>query len=243
MSLRKFITVGLLSVTLFTFSKVSFAANEAVKPEVSFKAAFPQVEFESITPSEIPGLYEVVFGANVLYYYPAKELVIVGNIVGKDMKSHTAERRAALLAELSAKAAKIVKTLPLDKAVKIGEGKHVVIEFTDPDCPYCRKAAEYFTKRTDVTQYIFFAPIAHPGAMPKIQYILGADNKAQAFDAMMLGQEIPAGAKPASDAVKSLAQEHLTLARKVGIQGTPTFFVNGQQVTGADTQKLDELLK
>ncbi|OGU04965.1 MAG: hypothetical protein A2075_25140 [Geobacteraceae bacterium GWC2_58_44] len=60
---------------------------------------------------------------------------------------------------------------------------------------------------------------------------------------MMFGQEIPANAKPASDEVKKLAQEHLALARKVGIQGTPTFFVKDQQIVGADVQKLDELLK
>ena len=118
-----------------------------------------------------------------------------------------------------------------------------MIEFTDPDCPYCRKAAEYFTKRTDVTQYIFFAPLAHPAAITNIQYILGAKNKVEAYDAMMLGQEIPASAKPASDAVKELAQEHMALAKKIGIQGTPAFFIKGQQVMGADIQKLEELLK
>ena len=152
------------------------------------------------------------------------------------MKSRTAEHRGAL-------AAKLVKTLPLDKAVKVGDGKKIVIEFTDPDCPYCRKAFEYFSKRTDVTQYVFFAALAHPAAITKIQYILGADNKAQAFDAMMLGQEIPATAKPVTESIKMLAQEHLSLAKKMGIQGTPTFYIKDEQVVGADTKKIDDLLK
>lgn len=215
---------------------VANAAPEAVKPDAALRAAFPQVPFDSVTPSEIPGLYEVVSGQNIFYFYPEKELIVTGEIIGKDLKSRTAERRGAL-------AAKVVATLPLDKAVKIGDGKISVIEFTDPDCPYCRKAFEYFSKRSDVTQYVFFAPLAHPAAITKIYYILGADNKNQAFDAMMLGQDIPANAKPVTEAVKALAQEHMNLARKVGIQGTPTFFVNGQQVVGADTKRLDELLK
>jgi thiol:disulfide interchange protein DsbC len=194
------------------------------------------VKFDTLSPTEIPGLYEVVSGQNIFYYYPEKDLILTGEIIGKDLKSRTAERRGALAAQL-------VKTLPLDKAVKIGDGKKVVIEFTDPDCPYCRKAFEYFAKRSDVTQYVFFAALAHPAAITKIQYILGADNKAQAFDAMMLGQEIPATAKPVTPAIKALAQEHLDLARKVGIQGTPTFFIKGEQVVGADTAKMDQLLK
>lgn len=235
MSFRKGLLAGFLAAAmLLVLSSLSFAAP--VTPEASFRSAFPQVPFDSISPSEITGLYEVVSGQNVFYYYPEKELILTGEIVGKDLKSRTAERKGAM-------AAKIVKDLPLEKAVKVGDGKKTVIEFTDPDCPYCRRASEYFTKRSDVTRYVFFAPLAHPAAITKIEYILGAENKAEAYDAMMLGQEIPASAKPATAAIKQLAQEHLSLAKKVGIQGTPTFFVNGQMVVGADTKKLDDLLK
>ena len=233
---RSFVASLLMGAVLLGIAGVSYAAPLTVKPEVALREAFPQVKFDTLSPTEIPGLYEVVSGQNIFYYYPEKDLILTGEIIGKDLKSRTAERRGALAAEL-------VKTLPLDKAVKIGDGKKVVIEFTDPDCPYCRKAFEYFAKRSDVTQYVFFAALAHPAAITKIQYILGADNKAQAFDAMMLGQEIPATAKPVTPAIKALAQEHLELAKKVGIQGTPTFYIKGEQVVGADTAKMDQLLK
>ena len=238
---RKFFAALLSGASLFALAAVSSAAP--ITPEAAFRSAFPQIPFDSITPTEITGLYEVVSGQNIFYYHPEKDLVITGELVGKDLKSRTAERKQALASTLMAKAVKAVKELPLDKAVKVGSGKKVVIEFTDPDCPYCRKGSEYFSKRSDVTRYVFFAPLAHPAAIKKIEYILSAENKAEAYDAMMFGQEIPANAKPASDEVKKLAQEHLALARKVGIQGTPTFFVKDQQVVGADVQKLDELLK
>lgn len=234
---RSFVATVLSVVMLLGLVAVSSAAPEAVKPEAALRAAFPQVTaIDSISPSEIPGLYEVVSGQHIFYFYPDKELIITGEIVGKDLKSRTAERRAAV-------AAKLVKSLPLEKAVKIGDGKKVVVEFTDPDCPYCRKASEYFTKRADVTRYVFFAPIAHPGAITKVEYVLGAENKVEAYDAMMMGQEIPAKAKPSTEAIKALAQEHLAIARKIGIQGTPTFYINDQQVVGNDTKRFDELLK
>jgi len=237
---RKFFAALLSGASLFALAAVSSAAPN---PEAAFRSAFPQIPFDSITPTEITGLYEVVSGQNIFYYYPEKDLVITGELVGKDLKSRTAERKQALASTLMANAVKAVKELPLDKAVKVGSGKKVVIEFTDPDCPYCRKGSEYFAKRSDVTRYVFFAPLAHPAAIKKIEYILSAENKAEAYDAMMFGQEIPANAKPASDEVKKLAQEHIALARKVGIQGTPTFFIKDQQVVGADVQKLDGLLK
>ena len=238
---RRFFAAVLSGAVLLGLAGVSFAAPEAAKPEAAkpeavLRAAFPQVTVDSITPSEIPGLYEVVSGQHIFYFYPEKELIVTGEIVGKDLKSRTAERKAAV-------AAKLVKSLPLEKAVKIGDGKKVVIEFTDPDCPYCRKASEYFTKRADVTRYVFFAPIAHPGAITKVEYILGAENKVEAYDAMMMGQEIPPTAKPATEAIKALAQEHLAMARRIGIQGTPTFYINDQQVVGNDTKRFEELLK
>lgn len=226
----------LLGVLLLCLAGVAAATPLTVKPDVALREAFPQVRFDKVVPTDIPGLYEVDSGANIFYYYQEKDYILTGDIIGKDLKSRTAARRNAMAAEAA-------KSLPLDKAVKVGDGKKIVIEFTDPDCPFCRKAFEYFSKRSDVTQYVFFAPLAHPAAITKIEYILGAENKAQAFDAMMLGQEIPAGTKPATPEIKALAQEHLALARKVGIQGTPTFFIKGEQVVGADTNKIDELLK
>ena len=233
---RRLLATLLSGAALLCFSAVSFAAAEAVKPEAALRSAFPQIKFDTVSPSEIPGFYEVVVGQNIFYYYPEKDLIVTGEIYGKDMKSRTAERRSLI-------GAKMIKGLPLEKAVKIGDGKKVVIEFTDPDCSYCRKASEYFTKRADVTRYVFFAPLAHPAAITKVEYILGAENKVQAYDAIMSGEEIPATAKPATEAIKALAQEHLAMARKVGIQGTPTFYIDGQQVVGSDTNKFDELLK
>jgi thiol:disulfide interchange protein DsbC len=225
-----------LTTLLLVASLPVFAAPVSVTPETALREAFPKVQFESIAPTDIAGLYEVVTGQNVVYFYPEKEYIFVGDIVNKEGKSLTAEKRGML-------AAKLMKNLPLDKAVKIGAGKRVIVEITDPDCPYCRKGSEYLAQKTDLTRYVFFAPLAHPAAISKIQYILGAQDKAKAYEEMMAGKAIPASAPPVSDAIKALAQEHLELAKKAAVTGTPTFYVNGQVVVGADTNKLDQLLK
>ncbi len=227
---------GLGVFAVLSWMSVASAASLVEKPEAAFRQAFPQVKVDSMEETDIKGLYEVISGQNILYYFPEKDYIFLGEIFTKDGKSITAEKKGKL-------AAKLVQSLPLEKAVKVGEGKKVVIEFTDPDCPYCRKASEFLFKRNDVTRYVFFAPLAHPAAINKIEYILGAENKAKAYEDMMLGKEIPKSASPASDGVKALAREHMELAKKVGLQGTPTFFINGQQVVGADLAKIDQLLK
>jgi thiol:disulfide interchange protein DsbC len=213
-----------------------FASSAVLKPEVAFKQAFPQIAFQKIEPTEIRGVYEVTAGSNILYYYPEKDLIIVGEIYGKDMQSITAAKKAEMKA-------REIKNLPLDKAVKIGDGKNVVIEFTDPDCPYCRRASTYLKTKTDMTRYVFFAPLAHPAAITKIQYILNAADKGKAYEEMMDGKTPELPAKGFSSEIKALAQEHMDWAKKVGVDGTPTFFINGKTVVGADTARIDELLK
>jgi len=135
-------------------------------------------------------------------------------------------------------------TLDLDKAVKVGSGKIMVIEFTDPDCPFCRKAEAYFQKRTDVTRYIFFIPLrSHPDSKGKVQYILSAKDKAKAyreassdsFDKRKLAEIPPAGVK--------LQKEHEEIAKANKMNATPTFMVYGRIVEGFDLKRLVPLLK
>jgi thiol:disulfide interchange protein DsbC len=134
-------------------------------------------------------------------------------------------------------------TLDLEKAVKIGTGKTMVIEFTDPDCPYCRKAEAWFAGRSDVTRYIFFIPLPnHPASKGKVQYVLSARDKARAyqevlgnFDSRKLAEITPEGIK--------LQKEHLEIARSNKMTSTPTFMIYGRIVEGFDLKKLEPLFK
>jgi len=135
-------------------------------------------------------------------------------------------------------------TLDLDKAVKVGSGKIMVIEFTDPDCPFCRKAEAYFQNRDDVTRYIFFIPLkSHPDSKGKVQYILSSKDKAKAyreassasFDKRRLAEITPEGVK--------LQKEHEEIAKANKMNATPTFMIYGRIVEGFDLKRLTPLLK
>jgi len=226
-----------LAAALLLFPLIDcFASSAAVKPDAALRQAFPDIPFDSVEPTDITGLYEVTSGATVFYYYPEKDYLIIGSIYTKDKKDLTAQKKRDI-------SSRLVGTLPLDKAVKVGNGKTKVIEITDPDCPFCKKASEYFKNRTDVTRYVFFAPLAHPAAIEKIKYILNSQDKEKAYLEMMEGKVTPPAKATYSDAVTKLAQEHLALAKMVGVQGTPTFFINGTMVVGADIPQIEKLLK
>jgi thiol:disulfide interchange protein DsbC len=232
----KEVVIGLGFVVALACTNVCHAAPVMEKPEVSLRKAFANLPFDSVEPTDIKGMYEVVSGQNIYYYYPEKDYLFVGEIYAPPGRSITAEKKGQI-------AAKLMKNLPLDKAVKIGSGKTIVIEFTDPDCPYCRKAYDFFKNRTDITRYTFFTPLAHPAAITKIYYILNSGDTEKACREMFEGKNPVEPATGYGEAVKKLAQEHLNLAKSVGVTGTPTYFINGKLVVGADFQQIEKLIK
>jgi thiol:disulfide interchange protein DsbC len=134
-------------------------------------------------------------------------------------------------------------SLDLDKAVKIGSGKIMVIEFTDPDCPYCLKAEAYFKGKPQVTRYIFFIPLAiHPASKGKVQYILSAKDKARAyrevisgnFNQQKLAEITPEGVR--------LQKDHQEIARANKMGSTPTFMIYGRIVEGFDLKRVEPLI-
>lgn len=233
--MHKKIIFTALIVILLAFSGAVFAET----PAESLKKNYPNLQFDSIKETQIKGLYEVISGINIFYYHPKTGYIISGEIHTKDGKNLTADRSAELV---SAK----TKNIPLDKGMKIGSGKNTVIEFTDPDCPFCRKASEYFKKRDDVTRYVFFFPIVslHPQAEDKVKYILCAKDRVKAYEEVMNGKLDGKKVDVCDDKeVITRLEEHKQIGASIGVQGTPSFVISGQFIRGANFQKIESLLK
>jgi thiol:disulfide interchange protein DsbC len=237
--MRKTITMVLVLILTGSFFTLGFAQT----PEDSLKKAFPKLKFNSIHPSNITGVYEITTGNEILYYYPETESIIVGEIITKDGRSLTREKQQELL---SKNIKEKIKDVPLQKALSIGQGKHRIIEITDPDCPYCRKASEFFFKRIDVTRHIFFYPLPiHPQAKDKVLYIFCAKDMAKAYEEAMTGKLDDMTFKICKDPkALELLNIHKDVADRLGVKGTPFFFIDGHTaVFGADVPRLDKLLR
>ena len=134
--------------------------------------------------------------------------------------------------------------LDFSKSITIGSGPKTVIEFTDPDCPYCRKASEYFEGRRDVTRHIYFYPLpSHPQAREKVQYILSQKDSAAAYHEIMSGKKDAVNTSEGITPVGiKLQKEQLNTARSQNVHATPTFFINGKIIEGFDQKKIEDTL-
>ncbi len=148
-----------------------------------------------------------------------------------------------LLLSLYARPAAAGGTMDLTKALKTGSGPTVVIEFTDPDCPFCRKGAAFFRNRKDVTRYVFFNPLPmHPQAKDKARFILSSPDRAQAYEEVMSGKMDGRKLSGITDAGTRLLDEQMAIARDARVESTPIYMICGRIIQGFDQRKIEEAL-
>ena len=234
----KKITATILCV-LFLFPACVSAKKAApvVSPAETFKKDFPKNNFESITPTVIKEVYEVYTGNQIYYYMPKDGVILYGSLINKDGINITRESYLK-------KTAQKMANLPLDSALKIGNGKTAVVEFMDPNCYHCRQAYKFFSQRQDVTLYVFFFPLSKESG-DKIKHILCSKDVLKTYDDVVSGKlENNAALTVCTDKkVDETAQTHMRLASQVGIKGTPLFYIKGQVVDGFDPYTIEKLLK
>jgi protein-disulfide isomerase len=160
--------------------------------------------------------------------------------------------------------------------------KVTIVEFSDFQCPFCSRAEvsvkEVMAKYPkDVAVVYVNQPLPmHPNAMPAAQAFLAAARQNKAWEmhgkmfanqtalggteldkyAQEIGLNMPRFKKDFDDPkIKDEIKSDQALASSVGADGTPTFFLNGRQLVGAEPfasfkaiideeiKKADDLLK
>jgi len=225
------ILCGILCIVL------TAAPVRAASPEESFRKSFPNLRADGIRPAGVQGLYEVVSGSKILYYAPGPEYLIYGPMVTREGRNLTEERVLEILEQG-------LKKVPLEKALRVGSGPHKVIEITDPDCTYCRRASAYLSGRNDVTRHIFFFPLAmHPNAEAKVRQIFCAEDRGKAYEEAMAGKLDDMKFTPCtSAAAEDLLKAHKDLVNRIGVSSTPLFLIDGQVIFGADIPRMERIL-
>lgn len=197
---------------------------------------YPKIEQQQINPTPVSGIYEVFLENNeIIYFAPSSGHMFFGELWSSDARNLTQASKDRML---SAK----VDMFPLDKALKIGNGPNQVIEVTDPDCPFCRQSSAFFATREDVTRYVFLFPLdkLHPQAAAKAGYILSAKDPQAAYEDVFNGMYDNQPLPEFTD--NGLLIEHRRIATRIGITGTPRFWINGHHVAGHNPRRFKELL-
>ncbi|HBT83026.1 MAG TPA: hypothetical protein DEB35_06220 [Desulfuromonas sp.] len=216
---------------LLLLLSVPVGGNAADTPDPAVAAArlfaerFPELSAKTVQPSPIAGLFEVQLDNRIIYFAPESGLLLVGDLWAPHGENLTRKRMTEIMAAQAEIMAAKVAAIPLDKALKIGDGKHVVIEVTDPDCPYCRKLHDemkkVLEKRKDTAFYVFLRPLPmHKDAFKKSEAILCDKAKALALlDDAMAGKTLP---EPSCSTAKEQVEKNNALADSLEFRGTPT---------------------
>jgi thiol:disulfide interchange protein DsbC len=215
---------------------LSVASEEA---QQKLQQTFTNLKFEDFGPAPVKGpIYQATAGGRIIYYAPESEQILFAAVYDKNGVNITA------LAQ-DASARKKLGALDPAKALVIGpEGAPTVIEFTDPECPYCRALEKFWIAKAaegkPVRRLIYFVSGIHPQAAAKSEHILCSADKEAEFKA------IYGGAQPAS--LRKCAAGHAKVeadaiaVQKIGITGTPTLIIDGKLVSGFQQGELEQFL-
>ncbi len=231
----------LLLLLSFSFVHAAEADQTAAAIKDNLNKNYEQLigPVDQVNKSPMPDLYEVVTGDHIFYTDKGMHYLIDGSLFDLKARRNITEARSRQLFAVD------FSKLPLELAVKKvkGNGKRKMAYFTDPNCGYCKKLEHELQNVTDVTLYLFLYPI-FDGSAEKVRAIWCSDDKAKAWDNLMLN-----GVQPAPGKCDTPSDKVLALGKKLKVNGTPALiFANGQVNPGympaADLEKaLDDNAK
>lgn len=191
----------------------AYADNKAI--EQALKDALPGVKPDSITPSAMSGLYEVVVGPKLFYVSEDGRYLFQGSMIDIKAREDLTEGKLA-----DARVSSLKKVGSDNMIVfKPKSSKHLLYVFTDIDCGYCRKLHseidQYLTEGIEI-RYLFF-PRAGEGSdsYKKAVSVWCADDRNAALTKAKRGETIE------NRQCDNPVDRHLTLGTQMDAAGTP----------------------
>lgn len=224
-----------------TDPKVEFAdqvANKRDEIAQYLQTTYGRANFSKISKAPFGGFWEVIIGGKVIYVDVNSQTMFMGRLYSKEGINLT---ETALKEHYEG----LVKEIDLSQAVRIGIGPKQVIEFTDPECPFCKRLDEHLGKRLDISRYVFFTPIVqlHPNAHKRALHVLclPESERATAIHDMFTTPKPYAQLETCKEG-EALLAKHMALGKKFGVSGTPTIFVDGKLQVGFKPNRIDQAL-
>lgn len=227
-----------LLIAAALYATGALAADDA-KPEAAIAAKPPELtqlqaalngeKPDSVTPSKIPGLFEVVIGGQVLYVSGDGRFVVQGDILDLEARANLTENRRG---ELRGQVINAVNEK--DMVVFAPEGqpaKYTVTVFTDIDCGYCRKMhsqmAAYNKEGIKIRYLMFPREGLGSESFNKAVSVWCANNRQEAITKAKRGEAVE------SKTCDNPVQAQYELGQKLGVRGTPSMVLeDGEMLPG-----------
>jgi thiol:disulfide interchange protein DsbC len=218
---------ALLAAAIFSGSALAVDDEGAASLRQSLNMLLPGFKFGEITPSPIPGLYEVVIGHKLAYVTENGRYLLQGTLIDIEMQKDLTEPR------VNAIKSKAITSLNEEMMVIFGpeKAKHNVTVFTDIDCGYCRKLhseIDQYMERGIRIRYLFYPRAGiGSGSYNKAVSVWCADDRKAAMTAAKAGKSID------SRECENPVQSDMALGQQMGVSGTPALVLdNGSMIPG-----------
>ncbi len=182
---------------------------------------------DKISVTVIPGVYEVVYGASIIYMSQDGRYLIKGEMI--DMLSGTNLTKTALNSSRQS----VIKNLPEDSMViyPAKNEKHVLTVFTDINCGYCRKLHSGMDRMNQLgitVRYLFYPRTGlNTPSYEKAVSVWCSDDRNKALTLAKQGRPIP------HKTCDNPVSKHFQLGNEMGIRGTPALiFADGTLLPG-----------
>ena len=233
-------------------------ANHAVYAEddeglatvkATLSVLMPKAQADSVTKSAIPGMYEAVFGAQVIYVSADGRFMLEGDL-------YDLQRRVNLTEE-KRQSGRVKAMESLDEASMIvfspkSETKYTITAFTDIDCGYCRKLHKEMKDYNDLGITIRYASYPRSGlntpSYEKAVAVWCAVDRNKAMNFAKGGaslEQLQAIEQVKDKNCKDPIKLHMQVASMVGVSGTPTLVMqDGSVLPGyVPAQRLLQILE
>ncbi|MDD2698179.1 MAG: DsbC family protein [Arcobacteraceae bacterium] len=241
-----------ISLSLLATLLLADEQNIQKTAEQSVRDILPNAPISKVEQSDIPNIYKAYMpNGQILYIEPNTKIIIVGEMVKPNGYSITQKDSMEWQKELQSKQIANLTPEKLTKdslKIEFGKGskKYEFAIFTDPECPYCRKAEEVFNDK-NVTVYVNFMPLDfHQNAKPWSLDILSSKNPKQT--ASDIKHDIYKKYEHTKEANNQL-EKMIALAKELNITGTPKLFIIDKVekkvidvINGADVAKMKKYL-
>jgi thiol:disulfide interchange protein DsbC len=204
------------------------AAVTAADPRIAIAAKMQGVKPEDLHATPIPGIYELMRGADAAYVTADGKYAILGDLYENGTSNDLTEnkRRDQRL--------KMLATIPESQMVIFGpqNAKHTITVFTDMDCAYCRKLHSQIADYNKLGIKVRY--IAYPRSGPntaswsKAEQVWCATDRQTALTDAKLGKTLTDKVCPDNPVAKEYE-----LGQQFNLAGTPTLILgNGEMVPG-----------
>ncbi len=216
---------GIAIVLLSLFGSANAMSEKQIRSELQ-KRLGTSANVRNITPSPIPGLFEVQINNEILYTDSAAKYLIQGEMIDLATGTNLTSKRQEDVNRIK------WSELPQTNAIKIvrGNGSRQIAVFSDPNCGYCKRLEKTLQQLDNVTIYNYLIPILSADSALKSKQIWCAADQQKAWNDWMLSNITPSGKSDCANPI----DKNMAIAKTYGINGTPTiFFTDGSRFPGA----------